>query len=1302
MRSDDGDDSATVTDASDIASALATSQSVASVATTSTSARSIASTFSTLDDDDVHFFDQVIAALPSKASSFKLIKDAFTTLAGEPASGLGQTNRRDEHRWAVLLSLTKVRGSDWSDKWDTVRMGLGLDIRGIDPTVSTSGISMSDSVEDTDTDADAGRSDGDVTATEVPRSASEWTQETSQSEGSDADGSSQASSGRTWLDRDRGSDRTTDGTTDRTTASPHPSTTPSNAVRTAKSDLGGTSSYQSTEPASNEYDVLRARMEYLSRRAGQLAIQAQSASAREGPVGTETRAIPSAPGSPTAVLSARLARLLSAGSESDSPRGESGDDNAAHDMRRATKIDSMIAACRSSRESVRELARRRAAESEEAAYAASAALAQRFHNKRLLLLSWTWWFQRLATQREMYRNALASHRSHATNSAFALWRSLATVDHVLQSTAERADRVRSLLTSWRTWRRKGKEHTDQRWNQRKAQLKEVYVLVKERRDAAVLRQGWQSWQQSLRDRRAATFRNGHLLGGAFFLWHIKLGVSSALAGQEAALRHKRDERTRQSALSAWAKAATLSIHLRHWEQSHSSAQVESLFGLWHRWTSLRSLAQAYDRQRLQRSTLQTWLQRLSQTHIDKRRQMQADRLHAHHSKQTALRRWTTSLKKTRDRTVQALTYRDATKERLLQAAVERWRLQSRLRLLHRVRAGRLQKSALLQWRQRRKFIAVTMQTQALQIASRQTQRSAADCLSHWRLVSKRYGEAYSAAEQLSAHSAALSMLRQWRAALAKRAAASERAAAADIWFIQKRTLDKLRHFAHCQRLRRWQNQSSQRLQQDAFEAWRMRAKQHVAHRLGVAAVQSRAEERIQRDCLEQWMSRVIERRALLLQVGDAYSERLVATSFDQWRKSRLRVHELNSLGDSLRDIKRQETLRRCMQEWTYRQRKLRSLQERVGRLVSQNTRRALAAAMDRWYEKYREEHLRDAEVDVVTARQDRAKIRTLAIWIGRTKPIPALHFHHTRLKAVAMKRWREKFPLAVRHREAAEVYAQSTTTKALAHWAEKAKSRRTARAAARFGGPSMGARLKRHSARLPSPFVVRPRRSIPADDDSGRPDPLSDWEALNDGATEKESRQGGEDELLPATVAYQSRTSGSEQALASEIRRERPGSQSDPRGPLAPPSANSEESSVPTATFSSSRPSRTAQSEFAYAPRSTLAQRLATYHRRIGDDPDGLSASSDGPASRRRPMSVHSEGFIGESTLAPSSTQTLLVRGTTRLSYAISPSRKADVSKFGERPSVKPAKEGSNAFLEDLRRRRLQLSLEQQEHQPAP
>ncbi|KAJ9474802.1 putative spindle pole body-associated protein [Pseudozyma hubeiensis] len=138
---------ASISSASRTAASIASSsRSTVSTSTTPPSASSrfsINQAFKTLTNEDIDFFDRLVASLPSQTADFSQLKTAYTAqLPSEldlryrsvnTSRGAAQVDW-DAHLWSILLSLVKVRGRNWRERWDSVRLAFGLDPNSGDET----------------------------------------------------------------------------------------------------------------------------------------------------------------------------------------------------------------------------------------------------------------------------------------------------------------------------------------------------------------------------------------------------------------------------------------------------------------------------------------------------------------------------------------------------------------------------------------------------------------------------------------------------------------------------------------------------------------------------------------------------------------------------------------------------------------------------------------------------------------------------------------------------------------------------------------------------------------------------------------------------------------------------------------------------------------------------------------------------------------------------------------------------------------------------------------------------------------
>ncbi|WFD41838.1 hypothetical protein MPSI1_000474 [Malassezia psittaci] len=92
-----------------------------------------------LHEEEIAFFDAVIDSLPRASHAFQQLKRAYDLQSKNPnwmlriaealQFSLEETSAVDARLWNTLLALVQVRGQTWAERWDSVRVSLGLDPR---------------------------------------------------------------------------------------------------------------------------------------------------------------------------------------------------------------------------------------------------------------------------------------------------------------------------------------------------------------------------------------------------------------------------------------------------------------------------------------------------------------------------------------------------------------------------------------------------------------------------------------------------------------------------------------------------------------------------------------------------------------------------------------------------------------------------------------------------------------------------------------------------------------------------------------------------------------------------------------------------------------------------------------------------------------------------------------------------------------------------------------------------------------------------------------------------------------------
>ncbi|PWN21055.1 hypothetical protein BCV69DRAFT_298845 [Microstroma glucosiphilum] len=1048
------------------------------------SSRSLATTFSTLAADDVAFFDEVVASLSPGDASFASLKAVYERIRGRWP---GISDGRDAHLWNCLLSLVKVRGRDWSERWDAVRIEIGFDLREADMTASSI-VSEATAERESFPHALSLAVGSGLTRRDIPiqTTQQEWSQDTSQSEGSNADRSSASDEDKDdYWEQHKQSSATSSLTT--VGAEAGQSTPPSS--RTVSSTPSSSNARKS------EFSDLQARIVNLTRQAGNLVLQAGGQSIAQTP-----RATGRAPASDgMGGLSARSSPPLQSGLHRRQgnvllpPREQR--DRGATETSPSALSDvlplqlqqapqqfplgprrDVLSVIRSTPGSLRDAVYRRAEESEEVAWEGSANYAQRHYELHLLAACFGWWCELHDRQTAREHKAKRFGLHGLLLRVLGHWKRSALIDRDREHMTARADAVRCQLSAWRKWRRLARTTRTQRWEGRKTEMRESYTVIKEKRQLREQDERWHRWRLRLLGKRSANFRSGHLLGGAFYLWRLKLDVAQRLGRQERKALASKQFALAKKVFDMWVIQMRLLVLLDRWQDEHAVQTLREPLTIWKKTASLTMMERAYSAHRLRRTGLQTWLQRLAEMGPRKRRQKQADCRLNKSIQSRAICRWNLAMQQARRRRLQAVQFKQASDYKTLKDALTIWRTEGRAQLFRKVRCEGLRKIYLAQWRTTYTRKVAELSEHAQKLSFSNSRRAVSAYLSHWRTMVRTQRELTAMATAIDARAVQAKVFQTWRSAKDQLLRRTEKAAAIEECSLLKRNFSFMRAKVRATKVHCFSDKRDARLLKRASSFWRGRATQQSIDRLGVAHIQSAISLRTEKQILQHWTQRVIERRSLLIEVGEAHNIRVALKAFHSWCLTRRRVEDLQRLGQSFRDVKIEEAIRRKFLSWSLRYRKALSLRDRAARFVTSKEESMRTQAFAVWYDNWRQMGLRALEYEVALQRQEDAKSRVLNVWMYRTASFPAIRLDHSRLKRLALRTWRKGVPGAMSRRLAVQQDNHSLSRKAFWHWIDSSKAQRAARAAARFGGQSM-ARLRRHSSRTQSPFITKARRS---------------------------------------------------------------------------------------------------------------------------------------------------------------------------------------------------------------------------------
>ncbi|PWN89091.1 hypothetical protein FA10DRAFT_267695 [Acaromyces ingoldii] len=1109
-----------------LSSAASATPSLAS--STATSSRfSLSTAFVGLSERDVDFFDEVIDLLPQGASDFASLKRAYNTIQASQRDGeRGDDDdgddklaeERDAYLWDTLLRLIQVRGKDWNQRWDAVRMAIGLE-----PRVASDGEATSASLGDDESSPAKDTSEDDSPVEETPRRY----QPTLNSRDADAS----------------------------------PSV---NALLHRRRDEQAP---QSQSQRSGEIEALRARMEQLSAQAGSLvaaatAAAATAASTSSAKATSATKAATSDMGlarrqlrfadegrqarvesasddeAPPSHVSSRAERLPRSQSElafparhhpagrpdhqglkRKEPQGSGRSDNKSSNsnnivdglnrlqldplqerqerrLRRDTatqrRFEDVVARSRSEREAQRQADEaRKEAEEEETRRSlyrkADSVLASTLTRKCL-----TWWTTLYRQHQRMEEQTRRARDEVVKAKALVQWRTSWQKRETRLVTAGKLDLVRCQLRAWRRWIRMAEAQRQQRREARRSELRGAFEQTRSNFEAQVLRGALDTWRDAFLDRVARRFRQTHLLSGALALWRIQLERSTLLDEHEQQLRRDLDSDLLRRTWQQWTVTTTLSQAESRITTEREHRLVQESWQLWRRKASLSMLANTFANHRLQRAYLLQWSAARASKASVRRKEALADRWRARRSKRSAFGSWVARLRTLQEMDEGAAKLVQWRESKTKQTCIKVWVLREREELLRRVTSSRVVTARFQQWLGHFRSLRDDLEARQAVLEEKRRARTMEATFASWRHVTLQVVASQSLAAQRDCRKVRAAAFNAWRDRLDKIRANERKAEVVEVHLTKRKAFGAWTEAVRRARLEGVLQAKDVSLLGAAWAAWRDLTAERQRERLAVAVFQARADERLSRSCLTRWTAQVIDRRAALLEAGDMRDGLLVRRGWDHWVRRCQRHEDRSKLCKSFVDVKREESARRIFHHWLASMRMERVRREKVDAFQKRQALAKMRAAWDAWYDRLVETSLRPIENAVLDARQQAAMARCLAVWERRTDCLPAIRFHQALILSHALFKWRDTLPLAQGKRVAEQTDRRAMFAKAFYHWMDKAKTKRKLRAAARFGGPSAAARLRAttHQARRSSPFssspdprkqvarqTLRPRRS---------------------------------------------------------------------------------------------------------------------------------------------------------------------------------------------------------------------------------
>ncbi|PWZ02481.1 hypothetical protein BCV70DRAFT_182607 [Testicularia cyperi] len=1029
--------------ASHTAASVASSSRTGTSTPTTTTTRSTGSRFSIqqafdwLSEEDLAFFDRLIASLPPGAADFGQLKRAYDRLLPDEVLRRGDSAgpRRLDHKrgydddgegdwddqlWSSLLSLVKVRGQDWLERWDTVRIALGLD------PVSNS---------------DGGSDLNDGSGTYASSSDLEHRHDRTHKRTSnniDGESESDAESDADTATPSSASDHDGSASTQKSSSLAQRQTQP---WRT-ESKVGTNASHESSQEESPDDvgsdDPISAIQNRLSRLMSYDAESSPSSASRMRTKSkTSSSFIPSAP----AVSSLRL---------------------PAEAKRR---FDELLRSSQAEREQLRRRSHGtltgRCADNDPTD--PQVRLADRAFAHRLLRTCLVWWMTLTRRELERTNNAVDASNRVILAKAWDKWSTAAQRESVGHATAESTDRVRCKLTAFRRWRRLAHLARVRRDDSKKALMRAAYSSVTSTVATRLVRTALSNWRTTYLERVADLMRHQHLLAGAFALWQLQRSQAQRIHRIETEVVARVDGGRLASAWLQWLHAFNDRKALADFQQHRNHQLLTQVLHSWRQRTLLSRLAQAFANRRLQRGALERWLEAKDRSQHDRKQAAVAQRWYLRHLKRTSLTAWKTSLARIDTLGLQADDFIAAKQTILALHVVHQWQTQARFFMLSRGEDYKSLECAFRTWKARYRALTTSLLQRETTLVDHQCRNVLQRSLTAWLSKTRNATTAQSVAVAHERQTLQRAYFAEWQQKRRRLQALQWKAVAVERLLKLRSALTKWHDRRRERKAEDLVARRQHRLAEQVLEIWRSRTSQRRREDNAVRQLSLCTAKRIQKASLDRWVARVIEVRNRELEVKEQRERRLSRAAFFAWVEACLRHDDMLALMHSFVDVKEEARRRRIFLEWLARARQNTARQERGEQIEQNRERRILATAFSNWRDRQVEITLAPQEYTLLLRRQRLVLQGVLGTWKASTWTLPAVQLHNRNLKTHAIARWRSRLPHAKLVNTAEHLYRSRALRRAFDVWATRTRQNQQLRAAERFGGASV-VRLRALSA----------------------------------------------------------------------------------------------------------------------------------------------------------------------------------------------------------------------------------------------
>ncbi|SYW82441.1 uncharacterized protein UBRO2_04563 [Ustilago bromivora] len=993
--------------AASVASSSCTTVSTSTTPPSTSSRFSINQAFKDLTDDDIDFFDRLVNHLPHHAADFSQLKTAY---AAHVAEELSRRNRHgttkidwDAHLWSILLSLVKVRGRNWRERWDSVRLAFGLDPNSGDET-DQSAVTQSTNI--TATSDSTQHLDGRYPDREVDDSYRQYVRAARHTSGLPADRTPRRSDqGRPILPPH---DRLLLPRASSPPQMPHSSHRASpRSYPLDDPDERPEATPQARSHAKDPISAIQARLSRLL----------DPESSADGSSDSD---------SPDLAVTARSALPIDVASPGPSSR-------LPTDAKR--RFDELVRSSQSERSKLRQSNMQMQEREELERWSEQLDMADQWQARRLLQMCLAWWITLTRQQLEKTQNAADASDRVTIDKAWERWRVQTRRESDVRHTGAKTDRVRCSLTAFRRWKTRMQTLVERKEELKKESMRTAYYATSNAVKARLLVHAFSRWKINYRERLADSVRRRHLQAGAFALWQMRSSHNKQLQAREKMMTAKRNLLALE-ALHTWRKMAMLS-----------------------------RLSQAFAERRLKLATIDGWQRALEQRQQARKQEVLAVRWRMRRLKQNTLTGWQRHRQQIAQMEGLAVNMQKSNEQAKLQSAFHRWQLLSRAALLERVHtAGRLE-IAFHEWKHHHLSLTTSLQQRETAVVQRRDGATMLACLRRWRHLTNQIRHREAEVEARRNETLRSNSFITWRQKQLEHRLLHQKSVAVSDFFTLRSAFQRWRSQLRKQRADSKEATHNRRLVQQVYEIWRARSdrQRHLANLLQLSLANS--DQALARSYLNRWVARIIEVRSRELEVKEQREKRLVKTAFYAWIEACLRHDDLLALMNSYIDVKEEDRKKRTFSHWLAVAREHKERREKAEMLAASTRKKMLVATLTAWRDKLRDRALATQEYDMLILRQQLSLKWAINTWKSQTLLLPAIRMRNTSLKRQAFQQWQRNLPNAQLSNRATRILRTRFLGQSWQAWREKLKTRRQLRAAARFGAGTVSVqRLRTLSA----------------------------------------------------------------------------------------------------------------------------------------------------------------------------------------------------------------------------------------------